>query len=163
MKCYVSFPNDAIFDGVALLEGSLTDQPETTTSGSTQPASTDYPIKEVAAEEVTLAEEAAVKEASPIGRPPEGPSTSQTPSEGPTRREHSPIQFPGWRELLHPSRLVTAIGQVPLYPHESRLRPHSKSSGGRRASTNGWRNNCRSKLQGQSPHHQLGHWKLHGK
>ena len=40
--------------------------------------------------EVTLAEKVAMKEAGPIGRPPEGPSTSQTLSEGPTRREHLP-------------------------------------------------------------------------
>ena len=133
MKCYVSFPNDAIFGGVALLEGSPTNQPETTTPGSAQPVSTDSPIEEVAAEEVTLAEKAAMEEAAPIGKPPEVPSTSQTPSEGPTRKEHLPIQFPWWREVLHPSRPVTATRQVPLIPRESRWRPCSKSSRGRRA------------------------------
>ena len=91
MKCYVSFPHDAIFGSMALPEGSLADQLETTIPESTQPASTDSPIEEVAAAEVTLAEKAAAEEAAPIGRPLEGPSTSQTPSKGPTRREHLPI------------------------------------------------------------------------
>ena len=132
-KCYVSFPNDAIFGGVALPEGSLTDQTETTAPGSTQPASTDSPIEKVATKEVTLAEKAAAEEAAPIGRPPEGPSTSQILSKGPTRREHLPIQFPGWREVLYPSRPVTAAGKVPPIPWESRWRPCNKSSRGRRA------------------------------
>ena len=98
------------------------DQPETTISGNTLPASAKPSI-----------EEAATEEAAPIGRPQEEPSTSQTPSEEPTRRVRSPIQFPGWREVLHPSRLVTAAGQTPPIPQESRLRPHSWGSGGRRA------------------------------
>ena len=42
MKCYVSFPNDAVFGG------SLTNQLETTVPESTQPASTDSPIEEAA-------------------------------------------------------------------------------------------------------------------
>ena len=91
MKCYVSFHDNAMFGSMALPEGSLTDQPEATASRSAQPASTNSAIEEVAAEEVTLAGEAATEEAAPIGRPLEGPSTSQTQSEGPTRREHLPI------------------------------------------------------------------------
>ena len=55
MKCYVSFPNDALFGSVAHLEESLTNQPETTIPESSQPASTYSPIKEVAVKEVTLA------------------------------------------------------------------------------------------------------------
>ena len=133
MKCYISFPDNVIFSSVALPEGSLTDQPETTIPRSTQPASTNSPIEEVAAEEVTLAEKAITEEAAPIGRPLEGPSTSQILREGPTRREHLPIWFPGWREVLHPSRPVTATRQVPPIPQQSRQRPCSKSFGGRRA------------------------------
>ena len=133
MKCYISFPDDAILGGVALLEGFLKDQLDTIISGSAQPASANPPIEQVAAREVTLAKEAAVEEAASIGRPQEGPSTSQTPSGEPTRRESLPIQFPMWKEVLHPSRPVTATWQVPPLSQESRQRPHSKSSGGRRA------------------------------
>ena len=111
IKCYVSFPDDAICGSMALAEGSLTDQLETTAPRSTQPVFTDSPLEEVAAEEVTLAEKAAVEEAAPIVKPLEGPSTSQTLSKGPTRREHLLIQFPGWREVLNPSRLVPPIPQ----------------------------------------------------
>ena len=133
MEFYVSFPNDAILSSVALPEGFLEDQPETTISGSTQPASADSPIEEAAMEEATPVEEAAAEEASPIGRPQEEPNTSQTPSREPTRRESSPIWFPGWREVLHLSWPVTAARQAPLIPQESRWRPHSKSSWERRA------------------------------
>ena len=126
IKCYASFPDDAIFGSVALPGESLTNQSETTIPESAQPASTNSPIEEVAVK-------AAAEEASPIGRLPEGPSTSQTLSEGPTRREQSPHGFPGWREVLYPSRLVTATGQVPLISQSSRWRPHSKSSGERMA------------------------------
>ena len=74
---------------------------------------------------------AAEEEASPIGRPQEGLSTSQTLTKEQTRREHSPNWFPGWREVLHPSRLGTTAGQVPLISWGSKWRPHSKSSGER--------------------------------
>ena len=83
MKCYVSFPNDAVFSGMALPEDSLTAQSEKTIPKSVQPAPTNSPIEEAA---VKVAEE----EATPIARPPEEPSTSQIPNEEPTRREHSP-------------------------------------------------------------------------
>ena len=78
MKCYISFPDDAVFDSVALPGESLTNQ--STAPESTQPASTNSPIEEAAVK-------AAKEEPAPTGRPPEGPSTSQTPSKGPTRRE----------------------------------------------------------------------------
>ena len=105
MESYVSFPNDAILSGVALPEGFLEDQPETTTSRNAQPTSAD-----------TQVEEAATEEAAPIGRPQEKPTTSQTPSREPTLRENSPIWFPGWSEVLHPFQPVTAAGQAPLIP-----------------------------------------------
>ena len=120
MELYLSFPNDAILDGVAPPEGFLEDQLETTISRSVQPVPTD-PIEQAAAEE-----------AAPVGRPQEEPSTSQTPSKEPTGRVGSPIWFPGWREVLHPSRPVTAARQVPPTPQESKQRPHSQSSGGRK-------------------------------
>ena len=83
MECYVSFPNDALFSSMVLPEESLTTQLEKTVPKSAQPASTNSPIEEAA---VKVAEEEAV----PIARPLEEPSTSQTPNEESTRREHSP-------------------------------------------------------------------------
>ena len=108
------------FGGMAFPDESLTTQLEKTIPESTQPASTNSPIVKAA---VKVAEEAA-----PMVRPLEGPSTSQTLNEEPTRREHSPNQFPGWREVLHPSRPVFATGQIPLISQSSKQRPHSKSS-----------------------------------
>ena len=90
MKCYISFPDNAVFGGMALPEGSLTDQLETTAPRSAQPASTDSSVEEVATEEVTLPEKAATEEAATNGRPLVGPSTFQTPSEEPTRSPRSP-------------------------------------------------------------------------
>ena len=72
----------------------------------------------------------AKKEAAPTASPPEEPGTSQTPNEKTTK---SPNQFPGWREVIHPSRLVTAAGQIPLMSQNSKQRPQSKSFGERMA------------------------------
>ena len=47
MKCYISFPDEAVFSGVALLEGSLTMWSEETTPKNTQPAYVDSPAEEV--------------------------------------------------------------------------------------------------------------------
>ena len=70
MKCYISFPDDAIFGGMALPDESLTNQSETAIPKSTKPVSTDSPIEEAA---VKVAKE----EATSVARPPEGPNTSQ--------------------------------------------------------------------------------------
>ena len=83
MKCYVSFPNDAIFSGMALPQESLTTQLEKTIPKSAQPASTDSPIEEAAGQ---VTEE----EAAPIVRPPDEATTFWTLNEESTRREHSP-------------------------------------------------------------------------
>ena len=80
MKCYVSIPKNAIFGGMALPEESLITQSEKTIPESTQPPSTNFPMK------------VAKEKAAPIMRPPEGPSTSQSPNKEPTRKEHSPNQ-----------------------------------------------------------------------
>ena len=83
MRFYISFPDDAIFGGMALPDESLTTQLGKTIAESTQPAYTN-----------SLVEEAVVKvtkeEAVPVVRPPEGSSTFWTPNENSTRREHSP-------------------------------------------------------------------------
>ena len=121
MECYISFPINAVSGGMALPEESLTTQLEKGAPKSTQPASTNSPIEEAA---MKVAE----KEAAPTARPPEEPSTSQTPNEKSTRMEHSPNRFPQWREVIHPSRLVTATRQIPSISQSSKQRPRSKSS-----------------------------------
>ena len=45
MEPYISFPDDAILDGVAPPERFQEDQLETTISGTAQPAPTDPPLK----------------------------------------------------------------------------------------------------------------------
>ena len=49
----------------------------------------------------------------------------------PTKREQPPNRFPGWREVLHPSRPVVAAGQIPPISQGSKQRPLSQSSGKR--------------------------------
>ena len=143
-----------------LPEGFLTDQPETTAPGSDPPASTDSPVKEVATEEIILAEKVTAEEVASIWRPPEGPSTSQTLSGGPARREHLPFNSLGGGKCYIPPGQSLPLGRSlwsPTNP-DGDLIVRVLGKGG--PSTDGWRNNCRSNLQGQSPHHQLGHWKL---
>ena len=122
MECYVSFPNNATFGSMALPGESLTTQSEETIPESAQPAYTDSPVEEAA---VKVTEE----EAAPIVRPAEGSSIFQTLNEEPTRREQLPNQFPGWKEVLHPSWLVIAAGQIPSISQGSKQRPHSRGSG----------------------------------
>ena len=52
-------------------------------------------------------------------------------TEEPTEKEQPPNWFPGWREVLHPYRPVTATGQIPPISWGFRWRPHSRSSGER--------------------------------
>ena len=84
MKYYVSFLDEAIFSGMVLLE-----EPLTTSRGShpqgAQPMQTDSPVEEVITK--------ITKEL--------------------TKKEQPPNQFPGWREVLHPSRQVVATRQIP--------------------------------------------------
>ena len=67
MKCYVSFPDEAVFSSMALLEEPSTTQPEEATPKSAQPMQTDFPVGEATAK---ITEE-------------------------PTKKEQTPNQFPG--------------------------------------------------------------------
>ena len=87
MKCYISFTDEDIFNGMAVLEESLVTQPKEATPKSAQPTQANSPVKEAIAE--------VTKE--------------------PTREEKPTNQFPGWEEVLHPSRPVVAAGQMPPY------------------------------------------------
>ena len=95
MACYISFPDDAFFCGMAHPEEPLITQSEETTPKSSQPTSTNSSIKEAAVK-------VAKREAAPEVRPADGSNTFQKPNEEPTRREQSPNWFPGWKEMLHP-------------------------------------------------------------
>ena len=87
MKCYISFSDEDVFSGIALLEESPTTPPEEASPVGAQPTLADSPIKEVTVD-VTLE---------------------------PTAEKKPPNQFPGWKKVLHPSRQVVAIGQIPPY------------------------------------------------
>ena len=100
MKLYVSFTDEDVFSGVALLEESPVTQPKEATPRSAQLIQADSPAKE-AITEVT---------------------------EGPTR-EKPPNWFPGWEKVLHSSRPVVAAGQVPPLSGSPKQRSHSWSSG----------------------------------
>ena len=100
MKCYVSFPDKVIFSGMALPEEPSTTQPKEATPESAQPMQTDSPIEEAAAKI----------------------------NEEPSKKEQPENKFPGWREMLHPSRPVIAAGQIPPISWDSKWRPHSRIS-----------------------------------
>ena len=85
MKCYVSFTDEDIFSGVALLEESPITQPKEATPEGAQPAQANSPAKEANAD-VTME---------------------------PTMEKKPLNQFPGWEKVLHPSRPVVATGQFP--------------------------------------------------
>ena len=85
MKCYISFTDEDIFGGVALLEESPITQPKEATPESAQPIQANSPVKE---------------------------ATSEVTKE-PTREEKPLNWFPGWEKVLHPSRPVVDTGQIP--------------------------------------------------
>ena len=62
MKCYVSFPSEAIFSSVALPEEPLAMQPEEATPMSAQPMQTNSPVEEATTE---ITEELTKKEQAP--------------------------------------------------------------------------------------------------
>ena len=117
MKCYISFPDEAVFSGVALPEEpSITQSKEAPESA--QPMQTDSPV-----------EEAVMKVTEEL-----------------TKKEQSPNQFPGWREVIHPSRPVVAARQIPPILQGSKQRSHSRSS--------------RERMVQQQPHHPQKSWRL---
>ena len=100
MKCYVSFSDEDIFSGMALPEEPSITQSKEAAPQSAQPMQTDSPVKEAGAK---VAKEL-------------------------TKKEQPPNQFPGWKEVIHPSRLVVATGQIPPILQGPKQRPHSWSS-----------------------------------
>ena len=85
LKCYVSFSDEDVFSGMALPEEPSIIQSKEAAPESAQPTQTNSPVKE-AATKVT-------KE--------------------PTKKEKPPNQFPGWKEVIHPSRSIVSTGKIP--------------------------------------------------
>ena len=85
MKCYISFSDEDVFNGVTLPEETPVITPKETTTKSAPPTLANPPVKE-ATMDMTM--EPAVEK-----RPPN--------------------KFPGWEKVLHPSRPVVAARQVP--------------------------------------------------
>ena len=85
MKCYVSISVEDVFSGMALPEEPSITQSKEAIPKSAQPTQTGSPVKEAIAK-VT---------------------------EEPTKREQPLNQFPGWKEVIHPSRPVVATRQIP--------------------------------------------------
>ena len=102
MECYLSFPNEDVFQGVAFPEETPIIPPKEVTPQSTQPTPASTPIKK-AMKDMTM---------EPIA-------------------EKKPLnQFPGWEKVLHPSRPIVTAGETPPLLRGTKQRPHSLSSGG---------------------------------
>ena len=84
MKCYVPFSDEDVFSGMALPEEPSITQSKEADPESAQPTLTASPVKEAVAK------------------------VTKEPTE-----EKCPNQFPGWKEVIHPSRPVAATGQIP--------------------------------------------------
>ena len=103
MKCYVFFSDKDVFSGMALPQEPSITQSKEAAPESAQPMQTDSPVKEAIAE--------VTKE--------------------PTKKEQPPNQFPGWKEVIHPSRPVVATRQIHPISQGPKQRPCSWSSGER--------------------------------
>ena len=103
MRCFVSFSDEDVFSGVALLEESPTTPPKEATPVGTQPTLADSPIKEITVD-ITMEITA----------------------------EKKPLnQFPGWEKVLHPSRPVVAARQITPLSRDPKQRLCSQSLGER--------------------------------
>ena len=103
MKCFISFSDEDVFNGIALPEEPPIIPPEEATPESAQPTLADPPVKE-ATMDITME---------------------------PTAEKKPPNQFTGGEKVLHPSRPIFAAGQIPPLLRGPRQRPHSQSLGGR--------------------------------
>ena len=101
MECYLSFSDEDVFKGVALLEEAPIIPSEEVTPGATQPTPANIPVKEAA---VDATMEPAV-EKRPLNK------------------------FSGCEKVLHPSRSVLTAGQIPPLSKGLRQRPCGQSLG----------------------------------
>ena len=134
MKCYVSFSDEDIFSDMALLEEPLVTQSKEATPRSAQPTQADSPVKEAV---MKVTEEL-------------------------TKREKLPNQFPGWKKVVQPSRLVVATGQLPPILQDPKQRPVDGVLGrGCFDSSALMSQRCTS--PSQNPHHPQKSWRWSGK
>ena len=103
MKCYVSFSDEDVFNGLALLEESPIIPPKEATPEGAQPTLANLTMKE-ATVDITM--------------------------EPPAEEKHLD-QFPGWEKVLHPIRPVVAARQITPLLRGPKQRPHSWSLGER--------------------------------
>ena len=86
MECYLSFSNEDVFKGVAVPEETPTISPKEVTPKSTQPTPAGTPVKEFTMD-MTVE---------------------------PTMEKRPLNKFPGWQNVLHPSRPIVTGGRFPL-------------------------------------------------
>ena len=84
MKCYISFSEEDVFSGIALLKESPITPPKEATPLGAQPTLADSPVKE-AMMNITMES---------------------------TVEKKPPNQFLGWQKVLHPSRPVVTTRQI---------------------------------------------------
>ena len=96
MEQYISFSDDIILDGVALLEGYFGSQ--TSVSTDALPAPSNVPSEEVA---------------TPVSWPLKESMLLWVPHEKWVKVEAPPNQFLGWEKVQHPSQPVATVGQAP--------------------------------------------------
>ena len=101
MKCYISFSDEDVFNGIGPLEETLVIPPKEATPKSAQKTPADPPVKEAT-----------------MGM------TMQ-----PTAEKRPLNKFPGCEKVLHPSRPTVTARQIPPLLRGLRQRPHRWSSG----------------------------------
>ena len=103
MKCYISFSDEDVFSGMALLE-----EPPVIPSEEAMPKGTQPTLANPLVKEATM-----------------DIAMESTPEKKPLN------QFPGWEKELHPSRPIAAARQIPSLLRGPKPRPHSQSLGER--------------------------------
>ena len=101
MRCYLSFSNKDVFKGMALLEEKTIPPTEEAAPQSIRP---------------------------PPASTPEEEATMEVAMEH-TMEKRPLNKFPGWEKVLHPSRPMVAVGQIPPLLRGPRPRPSSWSLG----------------------------------
>ena len=134
IKCYVSFSDEDVFSGMVLPEDPLVTQSKEAAPESAQPTQADSPVKEAITK---VAKES-------------------------TKREKLLNQFPGWKEVIPPCRLVVAARQLPPICKAPNKDPVVRVPG------KGWFDSRatmsqRCKSPSQNPHHPQESWRWSGK
>ena len=97
IKCYISFSDEDVFNGIALPEEISIIPPEEATPKNALPTLAN-PLVKKATVDMTMQ-----------------PAAEKRPLN----------KFPGWEKVLHPSRSIVTTGQIPPLSRGLRQRPHS--------------------------------------